>query len=149
MTSVSRWHKCAEGIQSLIATALAALQSPNNLASERVVIRETPWQTTDLVAPGVLLVPVPETNTPATNVRDDEGHGVGVIIFKKSDRATAADDQLHYWRDIAKQAVRNKRIDSASVHLIDIEPRTVIDPSSFGQHYAINSFTARCFIRTT
>lgn len=148
MTSLSRWGQCADGVKSLVGAALAALDAPNSIAESAVVIREVPWQTDGLTAPGVILVPVPETNTPATNTRDDEGHGVGVIIFAKSDRNTATSDPLHLWRDTAKEALRNKRINDANVHKIDIEPRAVIDASAFGTHYSITSFTARCFIRT-
>lgn len=149
MPSLSRWLLCAEGVKSLIGTALAALDSPNAIAEAAVIIRDTPWQTDGLTVPGVMLVPMPELNIPATNVRDDEGHGVGVIIFQATDRATAVSDALHLWRDTAKTAIRNKRIGAANCHQIDIEPRAVIDPASFANQFSITSFVARCYVRTT
>lgn len=147
--SNSRWHKAAEGVQSLIQTALGALASPNALASNRIVIKEKPHRLETDAKEGVFLFPVDETTQPATHRQDDEGHGVGVVIYRPSNQSPAVDDRLHYWADTAKQAARLKRIASADVHRTEIEPRALLDPAAFGQNFNIASFTVRCFIRTT
>lgn len=147
--SNSRWHKAAEGVQALLQTALSGLASPDNLATNRIVIKERPNRLESDPKEGVFLFPVDETATPATHIQDDEGHGVGVVIFRISNQSPSVDDRLHYWADTAKQAARLKRIASADVHRTEIEPRALLDPSAFGQNYNIASFTVRCFIRTT
>lgn len=148
MTSLSAWHLAAEGVKTLVGTALAALASPNTLSADAVVIKERPQKESGDAAEGVFLVPVAQTNDPVTNIRDDVGHGVGVVIYRPSNQATEADDKLHLWMDTATAAVRRKRISSANVHLTEIEPRSVIDAQAFGNNHSVASFVARCIVRT-
>jgi hypothetical protein len=148
MTTVSRWHNCAEGVQSLIDTALSALASPNTIARDSVLIRERPWRTVTEAAEGAILWPIGLTVTPVTNARDDEGHGVGVALYTKANQDTGADDKIHLWSQTAMGAVRNQRITAANVHLIEIEPRQMIDPAAFAKQFNVISFGVRCYVRS-
>lgn len=148
MPSSSQWMLCAEGCKALLETALEAITPPIDGANMH--IQKTPWKTGNLTAPGVLLVPVDETNNPVTNRRDDVGHGVGVIIFQAGNREQTATklDNLNAWRDAAKTALRMKRILAADCHMIDIEPRVVVDEAAFQNQYDVTSFVARCHVRS-
>lgn len=149
MVSLSRWHLCAEGVQSLIDTALSALAAPNTIARDSVLIRERPWRTVTEASDGVILWPIGVTVTPVTTARDDEGHGVGVALYTRSNQDITQDDKIHLWSQTAMSAVRNKRIDAANVHLIEIEPRQMIDPASFASQFNVISFGVRCYVRST
>lgn len=148
MPSTSQWMLCAEGCKSLMETALEAITPPIDGANMH--IQKTPWKTGNLAAPGVLIVPVDETNTAVTNKRDDVGHGVGIIIFQAGNRDTTSTnlDRLSVWRDAAKTALRAKRILAADCHMIDIEPRVVVDEAAFQNQYDVTSFVARCHVRS-
>jgi len=150
--AASAWIKCAEGVRDLFRGVFPgiAVSGVDAIPSANIIIKERDRLFADVTLPAIVIAPMAEIERPATINQDDTGHGVGVMIVKAANRSAGAVDELQYWRDLAKETIRdNRRNNSANVHLIEIEPRQVIDPAAWASMYQVSQFVARCWVRST
>lgn len=147
----STWYTIAEALVTELEGAVQNdVDASIAMAANGVVIRQRPQRLQDDRRSGVYIVPLNDTNTPITNIRDDVGYGLGIIVFNVNNRElTDSTDTLHAWVEACKVRLRRKQINSITprVHKIDIEPRSVIDSGAFGSGFAVGSFLARCLVR--
>jgi hypothetical protein len=122
----------------------------HEIATANFIQRKFPWDV-NVNLPGVTLVPVPEIEKPATNASDDIGYGVQVTIAQTSNRKLSANaDRLYYWREQAMATFRRPpgRLSGVSVvYTLVIEPKAVVDPSSFVGQVDATAFVVRCWAR--
>lgn len=142
-------------ILDAIDTALKAKLGTDSSATHKIVTaqfykRKLP-QDDGVTLPALFMTPVPETEGKSTNTSDDVGYGVQVTIVQASNRDPEASmDRLFYWREEAMDTFRSKRLagaGDANIHLVDIEPRPVIDPASFARQIDATGFVLRCWTR--
>jgi hypothetical protein len=137
--------RCLSAVRDTIA-GLAL----DGFTADQIKVQKFPWNTTGATAGIFVCMPVPETNRPSSNLRNEIGYPVQVVVVHASNNHLTSDIDKHtLWREQIRHAFDFQPLAGVSeVQYCQVEPGVVYDWTMFSQGmYDVQSLIVRCISR--
>jgi hypothetical protein len=138
------FYQCLTAVQSVIQSL-----SLSGVSATDIKVWKTPWVARLNQLPGIVITPVPEKITPATNQKDDVEYGVSVAMARVSNQSqTDGMATVLKWREQISRALRYKPLTGVSeVYTVRVEPGQVFWEPAFQAQHDVGALTIRCVAR--
>jgi hypothetical protein len=148
--------RATDGTKSVLDRCLSAVREViaglalDGFTADQVKVQKFPWNTSGASEGIFVCMPVPETNKPSSNLRNELGYPVQVVVCHASNNHLTSDIDKHtLWREQIRKAFDFQPLFGVpEVQYCQVEPGVVYDWTMFSQGmYDVQSLIVRCISR--